>query len=211
MNKFQKTKFIRPSFLGRAHYKSIGYINAGKARHINEEVIAALKLAGCTEIFHEYPKHIKIEFEQTQLSEALTALNPGDELVVTKLGSLGRQQLEIIARMHELQDADKHLKTLDGLINTRKFGKFHPTLLGLISGIAADELHKAKERRYKTTDNHEKKIQNSRGRPRTNPAKENLVLRLRNEGFSYRSIKEQTGLALSTIRRILVEGAVEVL
>ena len=43
------------------------------------------------------------------------------------------------------------------------------------------------------------------GRPKTNQAKERLVLRLRDEGCSYRSIREQTGLALSTIRRIISE------
>ena len=43
------------------------------------------------------------------------------------------------------------------------------------------------------------------GRPKTNQAKERLVLRLRDEGCSYRSIREQTGLALSTIRRIIAE------
>ena len=43
------------------------------------------------------------------------------------------------------------------------------------------------------------------GRPKTNRAKERLVLRLRDEGCSYRSIREQTGLALSTIRRIIAE------
>ena len=44
------------------------------------------------------------------------------------------------------------------------------------------------------------------GRPKTNQAKERLVLRLRDEGwYSYRAIREQTGLALSTIRRIIAE------
>ena len=43
------------------------------------------------------------------------------------------------------------------------------------------------------------------GRPKTNQAKERLVLHLRDEGCSYRSIREQTGLALSTIRRIIAE------
>ena len=46
------------------------------------------------------------------------------------------------------------------------------------------------------------------GRPKTNKAKEGLVLRLREEGCSYRSIREQTGLALSTIRRIIAEQEV---
>ena len=43
------------------------------------------------------------------------------------------------------------------------------------------------------------------GRPKTNLIKERLVIRLRKEGCSYRSIRDQTGLALSTIRRIIVD------
>ena len=35
--------------------------------------------------------------------------------------------------------------------------------------------------------------------------KQSLVLRLRSEGESYRSIKEQTGLSLATITRIVKE------
>ena len=46
------------------------------------------------------------------------------------------------------------------------------------------------------------------GRPKTNEAKEGLVTRLRNEGCSYRSIRSQTGLALSTIRRIILDSEV---
>ena len=44
------------------------------------------------------------------------------------------------------------------------------------------------------------------GRPRISPLKESLVIRLRNEGNSYRSIRTQTGIALSTIRRVILEG-----
>ena len=34
------------------------------------------------------------------------------------------------------------------------------------------------------------------GRPKISPLKESLVIRLRNEGYSYRSIRSQTGLSL---------------
>ena len=44
-----------------------------------------------------------------------------------------------------------------------------------------------------------------RSRPKTNEAKEQLVLRLREEGCTYRSIREQIGLALSTILRIICD------
>ena len=41
------------------------------------------------------------------------------------------------------------------------------------------------------------------GRPKTAPKKEKLVMRLREEGESLRGIREQTGLAVATIRKIL--------
>ena len=41
------------------------------------------------------------------------------------------------------------------------------------------------------------------GRPKTTPKKEKLVMRLREEGESLRGIREQTGLAVATIRKIL--------
>ena len=41
------------------------------------------------------------------------------------------------------------------------------------------------------------------GRPKPSNKKESLVIRLRSEGESYRSIQDQTGLALATINRII--------
>ena len=46
------------------------------------------------------------------------------------------------------------------------------------------------------------------GRPKISKIKETLVLRLRNEGYSYRTIRSQTGVALSTIRRIILDSEV---
>ena len=61
------------------------------------------------------------------------------------------------------------------------------------------------ERTQESIDYRKETGGNLGGRPKTNNEKEGLVLRLRNEGCSYRSIRKQTGLALSTIRRIIVE------
>jgi len=63
-----------------------------------------------------------------------------------------------------------------------------------------DERKKEKLLRRKLSGN------NLGGRPKISPLKESLVIRLRNEGYSYRSIRSQTGIALSTIRRIILEG-----
>jgi hypothetical protein len=45
------------------------------------------------------------------------------------------------------------------------------------------------------------------GRPKTSDKKERLVIRLREEGESYRSIRDQTGLSLATVQRILKDHA----
>ena len=44
------------------------------------------------------------------------------------------------------------------------------------------------------------------GRPKTINKKEKLVVRLREEGESLRGIREQTGLAVATIRRIIADN-----
>ena len=48
------------------------------------------------------------------------------------------------------------------------------------------------------------------GRPKTAEKKERLVVRLREEGESYRSIRDQTGLSLATVQRIIKDYATPV-
>ena len=94
---------------------------------------------------------------------------------------------------------------LNGLVNTKGLGKFAPVLIGLLSGLAEVERSLIQERTLESIQHRRATGGNLGGRPKTNEAKERLVLRLRDEGCSYRSIREQTGLALSTIRRIIAE------
>ena len=59
--------------------------------------------------------------------------------MVSKIDRLGRTQVEVVNRIHDLPQQDIHVRTLDGLINTRGLGKFAPVLLGLLSGLAKVE------------------------------------------------------------------------
>ena len=54
-----------------------------------------------------------------QLRACLETLQEGDELVISKLDRLGRSQVEVINRLADLQEKGIHIRTLDGLINTR--------------------------------------------------------------------------------------------
>ena len=76
---------------------------------------------------------------------------------------------------------------------------------GLLTGLNEVEREVLRDRCLESIEHRKATGGSIGGRPRTNQAKERLVLRLRDEGCSYRSIREQTGLALSTIRRIIAE------
>ncbi len=205
MTMFQKTKFTRPSFLKPAHSKSIGYTKYSSDHAIAEAQVQAFKKEGCFVVFFEESGNF--EFNRSQLNAALETMQKGDELIVDKLNRLGMNQTEVISIIFQLQQQGKYIRTLDGQINTKDLGQLAPALIGLLSGIVELENSVLREKNLESirVQHHRNNIQKVRGRPKTNQAKGSLVIRLRKEGFSYRSIREQTGLALSTIRRIIVE------
>ena len=202
MGKFRRKE---PLFSEKPEYKSIGYARVSTSGQTTAGQVADLKKEGCCVVFEETISTRVKEKERPQLIAALAALDEGDELVVAKMDRLGRTQVEVVNRIHDLQQRGIHLRSLDGLINTRGLGKFAPVLIGLLTGLAEVERSLTRERTIESIQYRKETGGNLGGRPKTSNAKEGLVLRLRNEGCSYRSIREQTGLALSTIRRIIVE------
>ena len=190
--------------------KSIGYARTSTSRQVGglEAQVLALKEAGCSVVFQEQVSTRVKEENRPQFQAALSSLESGDELVVAKLDRLGRTQVEVVSRLHHLQEAGIHVRTLDGMVSTKGLGKFAPVLIGLLSGLAEVERSLINERVQESIAHRKATGGNLGGRPKTNQAKERLVLRLREEGCSYRSIREQTGLALSTIRRIISEQEV---
>ena len=170
-----------------------------------EVQVKALKDAGCVAVFEEIVSTRTPENERHQLQAALNAVVEGDEIVVTALSRIGRTQREVINRLHLLQEQGVHIRTLDGLVNTHALGKFAPVLIGLLTGLNEVEREVTRDRVLESIQHRKATGQSIGGRPKTSKAKEGLVLRLREEGCSYRSIREQTGLALSTIRRIIAE------
>ena len=186
--------------------RSVGYARCSTTHQTTDAQVAALKAEGCSVVFHEVVSTRIKEGDRPQLQSALNALVEGDELVVAKLDRLGRDQRSVINRLHDLQERGIHVRTLDGLVNTRGLGKFAPILIGLLSGLAEVERSLIQERTLESIQHRREVGGNLGGRPKTNEAKEKLVLRLREEGCSYRSIREQTGLGLSTIRRIIIDA-----
>ena len=96
--------------------------------------------------------------------------------------------------------------TLDGLVNLEALGKFAPVLIGLLTGLNQVEREQIAERVQMSVAYRRKTGGDLGGRPKTSNKKEKLVVRLREEGESLRGIREQTGLAVATVRRIIADA-----
>ena len=193
--------------MDRPKYKKIGYARSSSStsKFGLEAQVAALVEDGCDQIFQEVISTKVKDSERPQLQAALEKLQEGDELIFCKLDRGFRTQKECVSVLHDLQEQGKHVRTLDGLIDTRGLGKFAPILIGLLSGLGEVERSMIAERKKDSLDYRRSIGASLGGRPKTNKAKEGLVKRLREAGCSYRNIRDQTGLALATIRRIIVE------
>ena len=185
--------------------KIIGYarVSSRTGTQSTDAQVDALREAGCEVVFEEKISTRKDEAERPQLQAALAALRKDDCLVCTTLSRIGRTQREVINRLHDLQAEGIHVRTLDGFVNTEAMGKFAPVLIGLLTGLNEVERTLANERSLDSIAYRRATGGNLGGRPKTPPKKEKLVLRLREEGESLRGIREQTGLAVATIRKIL--------
>ena len=185
--------------------KIIGYSRKSTQKQINAPDVEALKQAGCEIVFEENVSTRKAEKERPELMKCLASLRKGDTLKLTSLSRLGRTQREVINRLHELQAEGINVITLDGLINTEALGKFAPVLIGLLTGLNEVERELTQERTIASVEYRRRTGGDLGGRPKTSNKKEKLVVRLREEGESLRGIRDQTGLAVATVRRIIAD------
>ena len=192
--------------------KVIGYARVSSATGTQtvDAQVEKLKESGCDLIFSETISTRKAEQERPELMKCLASLRKGDTLKISTLSRLGRTQREVINRLNDLQAEGINLVTLDGLVNTEALGKFAPILIGLLTGLNEVERDLITERVNASVEHRRKTGGDLGGRPKTSDKKEKYVLRLREEGESYRGIREQTGLGLATIRRIIAERNAEV-
>ena len=185
-----QTKFKRekPLFIDRPDYKTIGYARQSTNKQISIDAqVEELMRAGCLVVFKETVSSTKKE--RPQLEAAIEMLEEGDELCLTKLDRGFRNKRQCINILNDFQEIGIHLRTLDGLINTRALGKFAPIVIGLLAGLGEVERQMVIERTQESIKHRRETGGNLGGRPKTNNEKEALVLRLREEGCSYRSIR----------------------
>ena len=188
--------------------KVIGYarVSSGTGSQTVDAQVEKLKESGCDLVFSETVSTRKTEKERPELMKCLSSLRKGDTLKLCTLSRLGRTQTEVIQRLNDLQAEGINVITLDGLVNLEALGKFAPVLIGLLTGLNKVEREQISERVQMSVEYRRNNNGDLGGRPKTSEKKEKLVLRLREDGDSYREIREQTGLGLATIRRIIADN-----
>ncbi len=201
-------KFKRKRFLlseKNKYCKSIGYARAidSEFDYLNEQ-IRSLNNEGCKLIFSEIislDKEIKPEFKK-----ALNCLSKGDELIVTKLDRAFSNRNECIKIITKLLNNDIKLRTLSGFFSQNNTSQISLSVFNVLHELDNLDNESFGERKKEIILQRRLNSNNLGGRPKISPLKESLVMRLRNDGCSYRSIRTQTGIALSTIRRIILDG-----
>lgn len=207
-NKTLTFKFKRKRFLlseKNKYCKSIGYARAidSEFDYLNEQ-IRSLNNEGCNLIFSEIislDKEIKPEFKK-----ALNCLSKGDELIVTKLDRAFSNRNECIKTITKLLNNDVKLRTLSGFLSQNNTSQISLSVFNILHELDNLDNESFGERKKEIILQRRLNSNNLGGRPKISPLKESLVMRLRNDGCSYRSIRTQTGIALSTIRRIILDG-----
>ena len=202
-----KNKFIRKKLLSekKSDKKLIGY-----ARSIDNEIdylnkqIYDLNNAGCNSIFSEI---ISASAEKKpELQNAFNALSPGDIFILDKLDRAFYSKNDCLSGLNILLQKGIDLKILSSNFSSSE--RYEPFILIIKVLLELENLEKdiADEKKREMLKNRKVIGLNLGGRPKISKIKEALVLRLRNEGYSYRTIRSQTGVALSTIRRIILDS-----
>ena len=207
-NKTLTFKFKRKRLLLSEKYKSskaIGYARATHNEFKNlEEQIKNLKEEGCSLVFSEL---ISLDEEiKPQLNKAINSLSKGDQLIITQLDRAFKNKKECLRTINKLFNNDIKLRTLTGFFAVNESYGTNSSVFKTLYELDTLEDKSLGERKKEKLLRRKLSGKNLGGRPKISPLKESLVIRLRNEGYSYRSIRSQTGIALSTIRRVILEG-----
>ena len=185
--------------------KAIGYARATHNEHeYLEEQIKILKEEGCSLVFSEF---ISLDEEiKPQLNKAINSLSRGDQLIITQLDRAFKNKKECLTTINKLINKDIQLRTLTGFFAANESSNANSSIFKILYELDNLEDKSLGERKKEQLLRRKLSGNNLGGRPKISPLKESLVIRLRNEGYSYRSIRSQTGIALSTIRRVILEG-----
>ena len=188
--------------------KAVGYARAthNEFEYLNEQ-IKHLKEEGCSVIFSEL---VSLDEEiKPQLNKAINFLSKGDSFIMTQLDRAFKNKKECLVTINKLINMDIKFRTLNGFFAANDSSKISSSIFKILYELDNLDAKSLGERKKEELLRRKLSGNNLGGRPKISTLKESLVIRLRNEGYSYRSIRAQTGIALSTIRRVIIEGEIK--
>ncbi len=202
-----KNIFIRRQLLTekKSNKKRIGYARAidNEIDYLNKQIYD-LNNSRCNSIFSEI---ISVTAEKKpELINAINALSSGDVLIIDKLDRAFYSKKDCIRGLNILFNKGIDLKILSSNFSLSEKHDSFPSILKLLLELENLEKDISDEKKREMQKNRNIIGLNLGGRPKISKIKESLVLRLRSEGYSYRTIRSQTGVSLSTIRRILLDS-----
>ena len=188
--------------------KAVGYARAthNEFEYLNEQ-IKHLKEEGCSVIFSEL---VSLDEEiKPQLNKAINFLSKGDSFIMTQLDRAFKNKKECLVTIDKLINMDVKFRTLNGFFAANDSSKISSSIFKILYELDNLDAKSLGERKKGELLRRKLSGNNLGGRPKISTLKESLVIRLRSEGYSYRSIRAQTGIALSTIRRVIIEGEIK--
>ena len=200
-----KSKLKRTLLLSeKKRRKLVGYARAldGDISYLNKQV-DELKKFGCHFIFSEFSS--LSQDQKPQLEKAIASLNKGDELILEKLDRVFQSKAHFIKEIKNFLSQKIYVRSLSGGFYSASNPDLYQSVFDILFELNHLEQNNSTKKREGLI-NYENQNRNLGGRPKISAIKETLVLRLRDEGFSYRTIRAQTGIALSTIRRIIIDS-----
>jgi len=190
-NKTLTFKFKRKRILlseKNKNSKAIGYARATNNEYeYLEEQIKFLKEEGCSLVFSEL---ISLDEEiKPQFNNAVNCLSKGDQLIITQLDRAFKNKKECLKTINKLINKDIKFRTLTGFFAANESTKANSSIFKILYELNNLEDKSLSERKKEQLLRRKLSGNNLGGRPKISSLKESLVIRLRNEGNSYRSIR----------------------
>lgn len=184
----------------------IGYARVSTGEQNLRLQIDALQAAGCERIFRDKGVSGKTA-ERPGLSRALSALRPGDVLVVWRLDRLGRSLRHLIELIHDLSEVGNGFQSLSETIDTGSAtGRLFLHLMGALAEFERSLISERTRAGLEAARRRGKRL----GRQRLMSEKKiDLALRLIAENIPRKQVAAACGVSVPTLYRELAKRRLE--
>ena len=179
--------------------RSFGYARVSTVGQTLEAQLAQLTEAGCPTIYREKASGAKAD--RRELARLLKALQPGDEVVVTRIDRLARSTFDLFGIVKRIVDAGARFRSLaePWADTSNSTGRLMLAVLGGLADVERDLI------RTRTAEGRSRAKARGvhMGRPaRLTPAQQQEVRQRLTDGETHADLARSYAVGISTIQRI---------